>query len=65
MEQSTTQSPPGGAENKSSAPENRPLPATEKDYHTRPSRRNSPAFRIAIVIAVVILLVVGFFLYRY
>jgi membrane fusion protein (multidrug efflux system) len=41
------------------------LPATEKDYHTRPSRTQSSGFRIAVVIALVVLLVVGFFAYRY
>jgi len=41
------------------------LPATERDFHTRPSRTASPGFRIAIVIAVLVLLVVGFFVYRY
>jgi len=44
---------------------NKPLPATERDFHTRPSRTQSPGFRIAIVIALVVLLVVGFFAYRY
>ncbi|HEY1678469.1 MAG TPA: HlyD family secretion protein [Candidatus Sulfotelmatobacter sp.] len=43
----------------------RPLPSSEKDFHTRPSRTQSSGFRIAVVIAVVILLVVGFFAYRY
>jgi membrane fusion protein, multidrug efflux system len=48
-------------------PESRtkPLPATERDFHTRPSRTSSPGFRIAVVIAVLALLVVGFFVYRY
>jgi membrane fusion protein (multidrug efflux system) len=41
------------------------LPATERDYHTRPSRTQSSGFRLAIVIAVIVLLVVVFFAYRY
>ena len=41
------------------------LPATERDYHTRPSRAKSSGFRIAIVIAIIVLLVIGFFAYRY
>jgi membrane fusion protein (multidrug efflux system) len=41
------------------------LPATERDYHTRPSRTQSSGFRIAIVVAIIILLVAGFFAYRY
>lgn len=44
---------------------NRPLPATERDYQTRPRRTQSPGFRIAILIALVVLLVIGFFAYRY
>lgn len=68
MEQTTTQSPPAtpdrpGAERSEST--NKPLPATERDYHTRPSRTQSPGFRIAILIAIIVLLVVGFFAYRY
>jgi membrane fusion protein (multidrug efflux system) len=52
---------------KSDQPESRtkPLPATERDFHTRPSRTSSPGFRIAVVIGVLALLVVGFFVYRY
>jgi membrane fusion protein, multidrug efflux system len=68
MEQTTTQSPPAGATksaNDNPGTTTKPLPATEKDYHTRPSRTQSSGFRIAVVIAVVVLLVVGFFAYRY
>src|SRR5271169_7035069 len=43
----------------------KPLPSTERDLRTRPSRTSSPGFRIAVVIAVLVLLVVGFFVYRY
>jgi len=43
---------------------NKPLPATERDFR-RPSRTSSPGFRIAVIIGVVVLLVVGFFVYRY
>jgi len=63
MEQTTTQTPPAGAEKPESG--NKPLPATERDYHTRPTRTQSPGFRIAILIALVVLVVVGFFVYRY
>jgi len=63
MEQ-TTQSPPAAPP---SQPESRtqPLPSTQRDFHTRPSRTSSPAFRIAIIIGAVVLLVVGIFVYRY
>src|SRR5438270_9767747 len=63
MQQTTTQAPPAAAEKPESG--NRPLPATEKDFHARPARTQSPGFRIAVLIALVVLLVVGFFAYRY
>ena len=43
----------------------KPLPATEKDFHTRPPRAQSSIFRIGLAIGVVVLLVVGIFVYRY
>jgi len=43
----------------------KPLPATEKDFHTRPSRTQSPGFRIGLAIGLVVLLVAGIFVYRY
>jgi membrane fusion protein, multidrug efflux system len=63
----TTQSPPaqGAANDTTESQERKPLPATERDYHTRPSRAKSSGFRIAIVIAIIVLLVIGFFAYRY
>ncbi|MFZ0322164.1 MAG: HlyD family secretion protein [Candidatus Sulfotelmatobacter sp.] len=63
----TTQSPPETAPgNPQDQAESRtkPLPATERDFR-RPSRTSSPGFRIAVIIGVVVLLVVGFFVYRY
>jgi membrane fusion protein (multidrug efflux system) len=69
MEQST-QSPPAPPDQSQSPPEqsegrNKPLPSTERDFRTRPSRTASPGFRIALIIGAVVLLVVGFFVYRY
>src|SRR6202047_2410312 len=69
MEQ-TTQSPPIAAPDRPEAGNrteagNKPLPSTERDFRTRPSRTASPGFRIALVIAVLVLLVVGLFIYRY
>jgi membrane fusion protein (multidrug efflux system) len=63
MEQ-TTQSPPAAPP---AQPESRtpPLPATERDFHSRPSRTASPGFRIALIIGAIVLLVVAFFVYRY
>ncbi len=60
MEQ-TTQSPPAAPP----ASPTQPLPATERDFRTRTSRTSSPGFRIAIGVAAVVLLVVGFFVLRY
>ena len=60
----TTQSPPSAAQERSETGA-KPLPATERDFRTRPSRTASPGFRIALVIAVIVLLVVGLFIYRY
>jgi membrane fusion protein (multidrug efflux system) len=60
----TTQNPPAASPDQAES-RTKPLPATERDFHTRPSRTASPGFRIAVIIAVVVLLVVGFFVYRY
>ena len=60
----TTQSPPTAAQERSQTGA-KPLPATERDFRTRPSRTASPGFRIALVIAVIVLLVIGLFVYRY
>jgi membrane fusion protein (multidrug efflux system) len=59
----TTQSPPV----ETGRPETgaKPLPATEKDLHWRSGRTSSAGFRVGAGIAVLILLVVGFFVYRY
>ncbi|MGA8271781.1 MAG: HlyD family secretion protein [Candidatus Sulfotelmatobacter sp.] len=60
----TTQSPPAAPPDQAET-RNKPLPATERDFRTRPSRTESPGFRIAVIIGVVVLLVLGFFVYRY
>ena len=60
----TTQSPPAAPPDQSES-RTKPLPSTERDFHTRPSRTASPGFRIAIIIGVVVLLLVAFFVYRY
>ena len=69
----TTQSPPvqntpaqtASAPADQSESRTKPLPSTERDFRSRPSRTSSPGFRIALIIAGVVLLVVGFFVYRY
>ncbi len=60
----TTQSPPAAPPDQSES-RSKPLPSTERDFRTRPSRAASPGFRIAIIIGVVVLLLVIFFVYRY
>ena len=66
MEQ-TTQSPPATTNSASDRAENttKPLPSSERDFHTAPSRTQSSGFRIGLAIGIVVLLVVGFFAYRY
>src|SRR5208282_129255 len=58
-----TQSPP----EETTQPENNTttetLPATEKDFRT--GRTQSSAFRIGVVIGIIVLLIAGFFVYRY
>ncbi|MFZ1156432.1 MAG: biotin/lipoyl-binding protein, partial [Candidatus Sulfotelmatobacter sp.] len=70
----TTQSPPAAAENnaseKNAAPaagETRtsPLPSTEKDFQRWPHAKDGAAFRVVVGIAVVVLLVAAFFVYRH
>jgi len=69
----TTQTPPAAAPSaqpdrpENAQPEGRtkPLPSTPRDLRARPSRTASPGFRIAVIIAAVVLLVVGIFVYRY
>jgi membrane fusion protein (multidrug efflux system) len=65
--QNQTQSPPDAPPDHA---ESRPqpsatAPATERDFRSRASRTASPGFRIAVIIGVVVLLVIGFFVYRY
>jgi membrane fusion protein, multidrug efflux system len=63
MEQTTTQSPPANPPAADST--TKPLPATEKDFRREPPRTQSAGFRIGVGIAVVVLLIAGFFVYRY
>src|SRR6202140_1969868 len=58
--QTPSAAPPDQSENRT-----KPLPSTERDFRTRPSRTSSPGFRIALIIGVVVLLLVIFFVYRY
>ncbi len=58
--QSPTAAPPAEPESRP-----KPLPATERDFHTRPARSASPGFRIAVIIGIIVILVIGFFVYRY
>ena len=62
--ESTTQSPSAPPPDQSES-RTKPLPSTERDFRTRPSRTASPGFRIAIIIGAVVLLLATFFVYRY
>src|ERR1700733_3386703 len=67
MEQ-TTQSPPAKDEKaEAEKPGNptQPLPATEEDFRSGRSRTQSSGFRIGVGIAIIVLLIAGFFAYRY
>src|SRR5712675_1171621 len=44
--------------------EHPPLPSSEKDLHWRQASRN-PRFRLALIVGGIVLLVAGFFLWRY
>jgi membrane fusion protein, multidrug efflux system len=57
------ESPAAPAEQSESRP--KPLPSSERDFRRSPSRTSSPAFRIALIIGAVVLIVAGFFIYRY
>jgi membrane fusion protein, multidrug efflux system len=62
MAQSAQINPP---EASPAEPESKPLPATEKDFHRRPPRTQSSAFRIGLAVGIVVLIVAGIFVYRY
>src|SRR5580700_1221636 len=66
MEQ-TTQSPPAAENTAASASgtQTTPLPATEKDFRRWPQARDGAAFRVGVGVAVVVLLVAAFFVYRH
>ncbi len=61
----TTQTPSAPPLTDQSETRTKPLPSTERDFRTRPSRTASPGFRIAAIIGAVVLLLVVFFVYRY
>ena len=64
MEQ-TTQGAPAAENNvPPAASQTAPLPATEKDFQKWPQPKGG-AFRVGVGVAVVVLLVVGFFVYRH
>ncbi len=47
------------------APEHRPSPLSERDLKWKQFRSRNPRFRMFLIIGVVVLVVVGFFLWRY
>ena len=56
----TTQSPPASP----IEPAAKPLPSSEQDFR-QPARTDSKGFRIAVAVGLLLLLVIGFFVYRY
>jgi membrane fusion protein (multidrug efflux system) len=42
-----------------------PLPVSESDLHAKPSRRNDPRFRAFLIGGLIVLVIVGFFVWRY
>ena len=68
MEQTTTQSPPAGTDkpaNDNAASTTKALAFHREGLSHAPFAHPEFRFRIAIVIAIVVLLVIGFFAYRY
>ena len=57
------QIPPAEADRQEAA--SKPLPATERDFRSLASRTQNSHFRIAVAIAIVVLLIAGVFVYRY
>src|ERR1700683_857805 len=66
MEQTAASPPTKGEKAEVEQPENstQALPATEEDCRRR-SRTQSSGFRIGVVIAIIVLVIAGFFAYRY
>jgi membrane fusion protein, multidrug efflux system len=62
MESTTETKPPATPEIE--AREHAPLPASERDLHWKKTSRN-PRFRLALIVGGIVLLVAGFFLWRY
>jgi membrane fusion protein, multidrug efflux system len=59
----TTQTPPAETTQPENNSTTKALPATEKDFRIKGTQ--SSAFRIAVVVGAVVLLIAGFFVYRY
>ena len=47
------------------APATAPVPATDNSLHSHLARRYDPRFRVFLILAVIVLLIVGVFLWRY
>jgi membrane fusion protein (multidrug efflux system) len=65
METPTKTMPDNQVKATSPEPAHGPLPASEKDLHTKPSRRNDPRFRAFLIAGLIVLVIVGFFVWRY
>lgn len=65
METTTKTMPENDFKTTSPEPARAPLPASEKDLHTKPSRRSDPRFRAFLIAGLIVLVIVGFFVWRY
>ena len=65
MELPTKTMPEHPPQASSTEPAAAPLPASEKDLHSHLSRRNDPRFRMFLILGLIVLAVVGVFLWRY
>ncbi|MBV9572738.1 MAG: HlyD family secretion protein [Acidobacteriales bacterium] len=64
MNQATVTPAPGVAP-ASPAPQHTSLPASDRDLRWKKFNRRNPRFRIALILALIVLVVAGFFLWRY
>jgi len=65
MEPTTKTMPEDEIKTTPAEPARTPLPASVKDLHSHLSRRNDPRFRMFLIFGLIVLAIVGFFLWRY
>ena len=65
MEPTTKTMPDHETRTVAAEPPRAPLPATAADMQAKPSRRNDPRFRMFLIAGLIVLAIVGFFVWRY